>query len=62
MTPGLLRAARLAGGLARRAGVGGGTSLPGLIIERAAPDLISQLAGRTRLFGCGIWVTLVRLT
>lgn len=46
MTPGLLRAARLAGGLARRAGVGGGTSLPGLIIERTAPDLISHLARR----------------
>ena len=46
VTPGLLRAARLAGGLARRAGVGGGTSLPGLIVERAAPEVISQLAAR----------------
>ncbi len=46
VTPALLRIARAAGSLARSAGLGGGTSLPGLIIERAAPGLIPQLAAR----------------
>ena len=40
----ILTTARALGAAARRTGRGGGTALPGLLIERAAPDLISQLA------------------
>lgn len=40
----ILRAARILGAVSRRTGRGGGTALPGLLVERAAPDLISDLA------------------
>jgi len=46
MKPGLLAFARLAGRAARRSGIGGGTSLPGLIVERSAPAEITHLAAR----------------
>jgi UDP-N-acetylmuramyl tripeptide synthase len=39
-------AARAVGGLARRAGRGGGTSLPGKLLVRLDPEAISSLAGR----------------
>jgi UDP-N-acetylmuramyl tripeptide synthase len=39
-------AARAVGQLARRAGRGGGTSLPGKVLTRLAPDAIAQLAAR----------------
>ncbi|HET9125825.1 MAG TPA: Mur ligase family protein [Solirubrobacteraceae bacterium] len=39
-------AARTAGRLARLAGRGGGTSLPGVLLTRMAPDAISRLAAR----------------
>ncbi len=41
-----LLAARAVGGLARRAGRGGGTSLPGKLLVRLDPDAISSLAAR----------------
>jgi len=42
----VLRAARFLGGAMRLTGQGGGTALPGLLVERAAPALIPDLAGR----------------
>jgi lipid II isoglutaminyl synthase (glutamine-hydrolysing) len=39
-------AARTVGRMARRAGRGGGTSLPGKVLTRLAPDAISRLAAR----------------
>ncbi len=42
-------AARAVGGLARRAGRGGGTSLPGKVLMRLEPHAISELAGRLPL-------------
>ena len=42
----VLQAARMVGALSRRSGRGGGTALPGLLAERAAPDLMSTLAAR----------------
>ena len=39
-------AARAVGELARRAGRGGGTSLPGKLLTRMEPDAIERLAGR----------------
>ncbi len=42
-------AARAVGELARRAGRGGGTSLPGKVLTRLEPHAIEQLAGRLRL-------------
>jgi len=39
-------AARAVGGLARRAGRGGGTSLPGKVLMGLEPNAISELAGR----------------
>lgn len=39
-------AARAVGELARRAGRGGGTSLPGMVLTRLAPDAIERLAAR----------------
>jgi UDP-N-acetylmuramyl tripeptide synthase len=41
-----LVAARAVGALARRAGRGGGTSLPGKVLIRLEPEAISELAGR----------------
>jgi UDP-N-acetylmuramyl tripeptide synthase len=41
-----LAAARAVGGLARAAGRGGGTSLPGKVLIRLEPRAISELAGR----------------
>ena len=41
--------ARAVGGLARRAGRGGGTSLPGKVLIALEPDAIAQLAGRLPL-------------
>jgi UDP-N-acetylmuramyl tripeptide synthase len=41
-----LTVARAVGGLARRAGRGGGTSLPGKVLMRLDPQAISTLAGR----------------
>jgi UDP-N-acetylmuramyl tripeptide synthase len=41
-----LAAARMAGTLARRAGRGGGTSLPGKLLTRIEPHAIGRLAGR----------------
>jgi UDP-N-acetylmuramyl tripeptide synthase len=38
--------ARAVGGLARRAGRGGGTSLPGKVLIALEPDAIAELAGR----------------
>src|SRR6201989_3569462 len=38
--------ARAVGGLARRAGRGGGTSLPGKVLIRLEPDAISELSSR----------------
>ena len=49
MTAGLdmkIRAARAVGDLARRAGRGGGTSLPGKVLMRMEPHAIGQLAAR----------------
>jgi lipid II isoglutaminyl synthase (glutamine-hydrolysing) len=39
-------AARAVAGLARRAGRGGGTSLPGLVLKRLEPHAIGELAAR----------------
>jgi UDP-N-acetylmuramyl tripeptide synthase len=41
-----LATARAVGGLARRAGRGGGTSLPGKVLMALEPEAISELAGR----------------
>ncbi len=41
-----IAAARAVGGLARAAGRGGGTSLPGKVLIRLEPQAISELAGR----------------
>ena len=41
-----LATARAVGGLARRAGRGGGTSLPGKVLIALEPEAISELAGR----------------
>jgi UDP-N-acetylmuramyl tripeptide synthase len=41
-----IAAARAVGGLARRAGRGGGTSLPGKVLMRLEPHAISELAAR----------------
>ncbi len=41
-----IAAARAVGGLARRAGRGGGTSLPGKVLIRLEPHAIGELAGR----------------
>ena len=41
-----LAAARAVGGLARRAGRGGGTSLPGKVLMRLEPQAISELGAR----------------
>jgi len=41
-----IAAARAVGSLARRAGRGGGTSLPGKLLMRLEPDAISELAAR----------------
>src|SRR4051794_41383062 len=41
-----LAAANALGGLARRAGRGGGTSLPGKVLMRLEPRVIGMLAGR----------------
>jgi UDP-N-acetylmuramyl tripeptide synthase len=41
-----LAAAKAVGGLARRAGRGGGTSLPGKVLMRLEPQAIRMLAGR----------------
>ena len=41
-----LAAARAVGALARRAGRGGGTSLPGKVLMRLEPEAISELAAR----------------
>src|SRR3974390_1810478 len=42
-------AARAVGELARRAGRGGGTSLPGRVLIALEPDAIGELAGRLPL-------------
>jgi UDP-N-acetylmuramyl tripeptide synthase len=44
-----LAAARAVGALARRAGRGGGTSLPGKVLMRLEPEAISELAARLPL-------------
>jgi len=41
-----LLAARTIGGLSRRSGRGGGTTLPGRVLLRVAPDAIRRLGGR----------------
>ncbi|MGI8507273.1 MAG: DUF1727 domain-containing protein, partial [Solirubrobacteraceae bacterium] len=41
-------AARAVGALARRAGRGGGTSLPGKLLTRLEPNAIDLLSGRLR--------------
>ena len=41
-----IAAARAVGAAARRAGKGGGTSLPGKVLMRLEPDAIAQLGGR----------------
>ena len=46
-------AARAVGQLARRAGRGGGTSLPGKVLTRLEPHAIARLAGRLR-FGTAV--------
>jgi lipid II isoglutaminyl synthase (glutamine-hydrolysing) len=38
--------ARAAGGISRRAGVGGGTSISGLVLERGDPGFVRRRAGR----------------
>jgi UDP-N-acetylmuramyl tripeptide synthase len=43
-----LALARAAGALSRRSGRGGGTTLPGRLLLRLAPDAISRLAARLR--------------
>jgi lipid II isoglutaminyl synthase (glutamine-hydrolysing) len=43
-----IAAARAVGGLARRAGRGGGTSLPGKVLIRLEPHAIGELAARLR--------------
>ncbi|MSQ28568.1 MAG: Mur ligase family protein [Dehalococcoidia bacterium] len=40
----VLRTARLLGAISRRSGRGGGTALPGLLVERVAPGLVSDLS------------------
>src|SRR5919198_714107 len=42
--PAKVAAARAAAGISRRAGAGGGTSLPGKLLLRMAPDAIERLA------------------
>lgn len=42
----VLQAARLVGEAVRLTGRSGGTALPGLLVERAAPELIQRLASR----------------
>jgi lipid II isoglutaminyl synthase (glutamine-hydrolysing) len=42
--PAKVAAARAAAGLSRRAGAGGGTSLPGKLLLRMAPDAVTRLA------------------
>jgi UDP-N-acetylmuramyl tripeptide synthase len=44
--PAKVAAARAAAGLSRRAGAGGGTSLPGKLLLRMAPDAIPRLSSR----------------
>jgi UDP-N-acetylmuramyl tripeptide synthase len=44
--PAKVAAARAAAGLSRRAGAGGGTSLPGKLLLWMAPDAIGRMAGR----------------
>ena len=44
--PAKVAAARAAAGLSRRAGAGGGTSLPGKLLLRMAPDAIPRLSRR----------------
>ncbi len=41
-------AGRASGGLARRAHLGGGTSLPGLVARRISPDIVPHLAAQLR--------------
>jgi lipid II isoglutaminyl synthase (glutamine-hydrolysing) len=48
-----IAAARAVGELARRAGRGGGTSLPGKVLTRLDPDAIERLAGRLPQ-GCAV--------
>jgi lipid II isoglutaminyl synthase (glutamine-hydrolysing) len=48
-----IAAARAVGGLARRAGRGGGTSLPGKVLMRLEPDAIAELASRLPR-GCAV--------
>jgi UDP-N-acetylmuramyl tripeptide synthase len=48
-----LAAARAVGGLARRAGRGGGTSLPGKVLMRLEPHAIAELADRLPR-GCAV--------
>jgi UDP-N-acetylmuramyl tripeptide synthase len=48
LLPAKLAAARAVGGLARRAGRGGGTSLPGKVLMRLEPHAIAELAARLR--------------
>ena len=43
-----LATARTAGYLSRRTGRGGGTTLPGRLLLRLAPDAITELGGRLR--------------
>ncbi|HET7171855.1 MAG TPA: MurT ligase domain-containing protein [Gaiellales bacterium] len=44
--PAKVAAARAAAGLSRRAGAGGGTSLPGKLLLRIAPDAVTRLSSR----------------
>jgi UDP-N-acetylmuramyl tripeptide synthase len=48
-----IAAARAVGGLARRAGRGGGTSLPGKVLMRLEPHAITELAARLER-GCAV--------
>ena len=48
-----IAAARAVGELARRAGRGGGTSLPGKVLTRLDPHAIERLAGRLPQ-GCAV--------
>jgi UDP-N-acetylmuramyl tripeptide synthase len=48
-----IAAARAVGEVARRAGRGGGTSLPGKVLTRLEPQAIERLAGRLPQ-GCGV--------
>jgi UDP-N-acetylmuramyl tripeptide synthase len=42
----VVRAARVAGGLSRRLGLGGGSSIPGMLIERFDPGFVAQRAAK----------------